>query len=149
MTVRRGVIGILERDGKLLLVRRAPGVARPGCWCFPGGHIERGENSRVAIQRELKEELDILVDPLDRLRSVRVGMKYVLAVWRVRHLAGRIRPAPAEISECRWATPAQARMLSPGLPSNDEVLAMLKQRHTRGGFAGDAAGRGSPGESDP
>jgi len=125
--VRRGVIGIIERPPReFLVIRRADGVAKPGYWCFPGGHLEPGENGRRAVQRELAEELGIEVAPLSRLGSVRVkDSNHILAVWRVRHVHGVLRPAPAEIAEIRWLSAAGIRMVSPALASNHRVLEML------------------------
>lgn len=124
--VRRGVIGILSRGATYLLVRRAPGIVRGGSWCFPGGHVERGETPRRAIQRELTEELGIKVAPTQRLGSLRLAdLKYVLAVWRVDHTGGRFQLARDEIAEAQWLTPQQIRVLRNGLPSNERVLEML------------------------
>lgn len=126
ITIKRGTIGILRRDGCYLMVRRAAGVTKAGYWCFPGGHLEPGENSRRAIKRELMEELGIDVEPTRRLGSLRVrDSGYILSVWLVEHRSGDLCPFPEEIAECRWVTPAGAREISPSLPSNDEVLRML------------------------
>ena len=37
-----GVVGVMQRDEKYLVIRRAAGVRAPGAWCFPGGTIEAG-----------------------------------------------------------------------------------------------------------
>ncbi|MGB2986614.1 MAG: NUDIX domain-containing protein [Phycisphaerae bacterium] len=123
----RGVVGILTRGPAYLMIRRAAGIAKGGYWCFPGGHVERGETPRQAIQRELAEELGIEVTPIERIGSVRVigANRYVLAVWRVRHVNGTLRIAESEIAEARWLTPSQVRAIRPSLPSNDRVLQML------------------------
>ena len=46
---------ILERDGKVLLVRRGtePGL---GLWSLPGGYVDRGEVVEEAAVREVWEE---------------------------------------------------------------------------------------------
>jgi 8-oxo-dGTP pyrophosphatase MutT (NUDIX family) len=126
---RRGVIGIVARDGgEYLVVRRAAAVRRGGCWCFPGGHIERGENSRVAIIREMMEELSLPVRPVRRLGAVRLlDSGYVLVVWLLESLGGCPTANPDEVAEARWLTIEGIRELSPTLPSNEEVLAMLER----------------------
>ncbi len=125
---RRGVIGIVARGGgEYLVVRRAAAVRRGGCWCFPGGHVERGENSRVAIVREMMEELALQVRPIHRLGAVRLrDSGYVLAVWLLEALDGPPVPNPAEVAEARWLTLEGIRALTPVLPSNEEVLARLR-----------------------
>ena len=52
------VAGILEKDGKYLLVR----MGYNNFYCLPGGHIELGEDSRSAAKRELEEEIGIEVE---------------------------------------------------------------------------------------
>jgi len=53
---------IIERDGKLLLTKRAGGEFK-GSWCIPGGHIELGETPKQAIIREIKEEVGLIFTP--------------------------------------------------------------------------------------
>lgn len=44
-----------DGEGRLLLVRH---TYMPG-WYFPGGGVNRGEPARVAVQRELREEIGL------------------------------------------------------------------------------------------
>jgi len=46
-------------EGKILLSRRRKGTHLAGLWEFPGGKLEAGESLSAALQREIKEELDI------------------------------------------------------------------------------------------
>jgi len=124
--VRRGVIGILLRGEEMLLIRRAAGVAKPGYWCFPGGHVEVSETPRQAVCRELREELGIEVFPKRRVGSVRVlDTRHLLAVWQVVHVSGEFRPACHEIADVCWMTAHAVRHLQMGLPSNERVLQLL------------------------
>ncbi len=53
---------VVERDGKLLLVRRGNRTFH-GYWCFPGGHAKTGETPGQAAQREASEEIgEVKVD---------------------------------------------------------------------------------------
>lgn len=48
-----------------LLVKRADTKKEhPGLWEFPGGYLEDGEEPREAAIRELKEETDIVAEPI-------------------------------------------------------------------------------------
>jgi len=103
-------------------------VAKGGRWCFPGGHVEPGETSRKAIQRELAEELGLVVRPVERLGAVQVvDAGYVLAVWRVDVIAGAMCPAPAEVSDVRWVRREEIGRIHPGLASNERVAEMLSR----------------------
>ena len=53
---------ILLRDGEFLLAQRPRGKVYAGYWEFPGGKVESGETLRQALQRELHEELGIVID---------------------------------------------------------------------------------------
>ena len=53
------VVGLIYRDGRLLVCQRHADSAFPLKWEFPGGKIEAGEAPVDALRRELKEELDI------------------------------------------------------------------------------------------
>lgn len=47
------VAGIVENDGKYLIVK----MNQNPFFCFAGGHVELFENTKDALERELKEEL--------------------------------------------------------------------------------------------
>jgi mutator protein MutT len=50
----------IERDGRLLMVRRALDPYA-GCWEWPGGYMELGETPAQAAIREIREELAVEV----------------------------------------------------------------------------------------
>jgi 8-oxo-dGTP diphosphatase len=51
-----------QADGKFLLASRPAGKPYAGYWEFPGGKIEAGESIRDALTRELREELNVVID---------------------------------------------------------------------------------------
>lgn len=55
------VVGaILENpNGDIFCAMRPKDKTFPGMWEFPGGKIEEGEESKRALEREIKEELNI------------------------------------------------------------------------------------------
>ena len=63
LTQTFGVVGaILERDGKILLVKETKEVAK-GLWSHPAGWIDVGENLIEAVKREVKEESGFDFEP--------------------------------------------------------------------------------------
>ena len=65
------VHAIVERDGALLLVRRAPHLLEGGKWGLPGGFLDRDESLSDGVLRELREETgwDGQVSALLRINS--------------------------------------------------------------------------------
>lgn len=57
-----GVHVVLERDGRVLLMRRAGTGFFDGLYSLPGGHVEPGESVRQAAVRELFEETGVRLD---------------------------------------------------------------------------------------
>ncbi|MBU3131035.1 (deoxy)nucleoside triphosphate pyrophosphohydrolase [Clostridium gasigenes] len=55
------VAGILQKDDKILIARKAPGKSLEGYFEFPGGKIEAGETPEESLVRELMEEMSIKV----------------------------------------------------------------------------------------
>ena len=53
---------VFDDDGKLLLVKRAPGATRSGLWSIPAGFVDYGEEIRNAAARELREETGLEAD---------------------------------------------------------------------------------------
>ncbi|MCQ4636061.1 (deoxy)nucleoside triphosphate pyrophosphohydrolase [Anaerovorax odorimutans] len=61
MKVVKVAAAIIKLDEKILVTQRGYGPFKGG-WEFPGGKIEKGESPREALVREIKEELDVLID---------------------------------------------------------------------------------------
>lgn len=54
---------VLKRDGQVLLALRQNTGYCDGQWGLPAGHVEAGESMTVALCREIREEIDIVLDP--------------------------------------------------------------------------------------
>jgi 8-oxo-dGTP diphosphatase len=57
--IKRVAAAFILQRGKILVCQRTRHQAFPLKWEFPGGKIEAGEQPRVALRRELEEELGI------------------------------------------------------------------------------------------
>ncbi|MFJ4778604.1 (deoxy)nucleoside triphosphate pyrophosphohydrolase [Streptomyces sp. NPDC088762] len=105
MTVRVVVGGALCHEGRLLAARRSAPPELAGRWELPGGKAEPGESVPEALVRELREELGVETEPLERIPGewpLKPGL--VLHVWTARLLSGV--PAPLEDhDELRWLAP--------------------------------------------
>ena len=58
---------IITIDGKILAVQRSRAMSLPMKWEFPGGKIEPAETEVECIKREIREELSIEIEVLQRL----------------------------------------------------------------------------------
>lgn len=57
-----GVHVVLEREGRILMMRRAGTGFFDGLYSLPGGHVEPGESLGAAGARELFEEVGVEVE---------------------------------------------------------------------------------------
>ncbi len=104
---RVGVALILEKDGKVLLVRRK-GAHGEGSWSTPGGHLEFGESPESCAIRETKEEVGVTAsDPkfaaLTNDVFKKEGKHYITIWMRSYNFTGLPYPAAAEeVAELGW-----------------------------------------------
>jgi len=111
---------VFDRDGRLLLVRRANPPAQ-GTWSIPGGRVEAGETDEQAVLRELAEETG-LTGIVGRLAGVVTrdglgGDTYVIRDFVVQ-VTGDAEPrAGDDAADVAWFTRADlaAAETSPGL----------------------------------
>ena len=100
---KRGVIAITRREEKFLVIRRGATVAAGGTICFPGGHIESGEEEHEAVVRECREELAAIVEPAACIWRSVSPWGTELAWWTVRLVGeGDLVPHPVEVAEILW-----------------------------------------------
>lgn len=98
-------VGVVRKNGRVLLTQRKNEGLLGGLWEFPGGKIATNEKSDVACIREIKEEvgLDVKIDRfLTRVRHAYTHFKIVLDVYLCRYLRGEVTlDGPTDY---RWVT---------------------------------------------
>jgi 8-oxo-dGTP diphosphatase len=109
MRLIRVAAGVIEdREGRVLVTRRPPGVHQGGLWEFPGGKLEQGETPKQGLIRELEEELGIQVRsarPLIRIRHDYGDRRVVLDVYRLKEFVGE--PHGREGQPLAWLYPGE------------------------------------------
>ena len=103
--MHRCAVGVLVREGKVLMVHRSPTRAwYPNVWDFPGGHIEPGESPGHALARELAEELGIDVAEPTAVPDIQVRQgNEELHVWFLHTWVGEpVNRQPNEHDDLRW-----------------------------------------------
>jgi mutator protein MutT len=114
------VAAVIERDGAFLVTRRQKGVHLAGMWEFPGGKIHPDETHVVALQREIREELDVDVDVGELvLYTAHSYSELTIALY---FYECRLRGAPQPMlgQEMRWVP--RNELASLGFPPADEEL---------------------------
>lgn len=99
----RIAIGIVERNGKVLLSQRKAEAHLGGFWEFPGGKIREGESAEQAVVREMREELGIGV----RVERFYARLEHEYPERRVELLAyvcalEEGKPTPLQSAACAW-----------------------------------------------
>lgn len=69
MKTVRVVAAVIIHENKVFATQRGYGAFKDG-WEFPGGKIEPSESPREALIREIREELDTDIEPLELLDTV-------------------------------------------------------------------------------
>ncbi len=99
---------IIRREGRILLLRRAPGQKHAGMWEFPGGKTEPGETPQACLERELAEELGIigktgahLMDSPYDYPGGSINLRAYEFDWQERDMELRVHDAAA------WCLPAE------------------------------------------
>jgi len=133
--IRQVVAAVIEKDGKVLVARRKPGLVAGGLWEFPGGKLETGETPERCLERELEEELGVSARAGDLLCSVPFASTltaFELLVYRTELLSDSFKLTDHD--EIRWQAPGdmdEALFSKPDRP----VVRMLAGRDEPGGPA--------------
>jgi isopentenyl-diphosphate delta-isomerase len=103
---------VYNAAGQLFLQKRSMAKDNdPGLWDSScSGHVDSGESYAVAAERELMEEIDLLVDePMEELFKIEAsaGTGWEFAVIYRTEDEGPFNLCPEEIDEGRWFTPEE------------------------------------------
>lgn len=121
------VVGAAILDGdRCLVARRGPSMSAPGRWEFPGGKVERGEDPRAALVREIREELgiEIAVGPLLG-RGIVAEPPICLDVYEASRTGGQ--PELREHQDTRWIAAVDIDQLD-WADADVPILAALRRR---------------------
>lgn len=98
------VTGLLVRDGKVLMCERRTDKIYPLHWEFPGGKVETGESLFEALQRELREELEIYCNSarlfFDDVMTYSNGITYHVTFFVTSSFVGE--PVNTEFNSIDW-----------------------------------------------
>ncbi|MFD7404805.1 MULTISPECIES: (deoxy)nucleoside triphosphate pyrophosphohydrolase [Streptomyces] len=131
MKERIVVVGAALFDGgRLLAARRSAPPELAGRYELPGGKVEPGEAPDAALVRELREELGVEAEAVERVPGEwDLKPPYVLHVWTARLRPGSPDPKPLEDhDELRWLAPGElwdVDWLDQDVPAVREVAARL------------------------
>jgi mutator protein MutT len=119
-------IGLVWKDGRLLIARRPEGVHLGGLWEFPGGKCEPGETPETCLLRELREEAGIEGVVIGRREAIEFSYperSVRLHPIDCRWLAGE--PRPAGCQDLRWVSPGELSGYE-FPPANAALIASLR-----------------------
>lgn len=101
---------LVWKGPRLLIARRPEEGLLGGLWEFPGGKVESGETPAEAAGREVREELGIEVEVLDKVAAIdhayshfRITLHLFHARWTEGALPSREDPSGSP----RWVLPAE------------------------------------------
>jgi len=119
---RRGVIAVVVREGRFLVIRRSRFVEKPRTYCFPGGTVESGESDQQTLQREMREELGVGARPLQQLWKNVTPWGVALTWWSAKLEDDHFVLCPEEVESVDWLTAEELRKLPDLLISNHYFL---------------------------
>jgi A/G-specific adenine glycosylase len=120
-------VGVVWHGDEILVAKRPPDGLLGGLWEFPGGKAQPGESLEAAVVREVGEELDIQVEPGEKIATVDHAYSHfeiTLHAFHCRYRSGT--PRPLRCQEFAWVRPADLdRYAFPA--ANRRVLAQLAE----------------------
>lgn len=113
---------LLNEQGEILLMHRNTEALKQ--WELPGGKLETGETPEQTVVRELKEELDVDVQPIDYLgfrefEDAGRTLKYHWFKCVIKH--GEPKPVEEKFDQLKYFS-FDELMDNPELSSNMKVL---------------------------
>lgn len=116
-----GVGLIADKNNRLLIALRPDNAMLGGLWEFPGGKQKENESIQNTVARELREELGVRVEVLEKFMDLKHAyshFKITLHAYWCRILNGE--PTPNTSQELRWVTISQLEEFA--FPKANKIL---------------------------
>ena len=87
-------VGVIRKDGRVLITRRKESGLLGGLWQFPGGKVQEGESPEEACRREIAEEVNLSVGVtgfITRVDHAYSHFRVAVDVFDCEYTAGEIR----------------------------------------------------------
>jgi ADP-ribose pyrophosphatase YjhB (NUDIX family) len=132
-----GVVGaILERDGKILLVKEAQKIDH-GKWSHPAGWIDVGENPIEAVKRDTKEESGFDFEPthilgiyslLRKGKEKELGaIPHAIKIIFIGNISDKqSKELHEDVSETKWFTPEEIYQMDSKTLRDVDIKEMVK-----------------------
>jgi len=120
-------VGVIIKDGKVLIGKRKESQMLGGLWEFPGGKMKPNEEITQTIEREIREEtaLEVQVDGfLCQVKHAYTHFKITMHAYLCTMRSGT--PTPISCDELQWVSLSELDQY-PFPKANHTVLAHLKQ----------------------
>lgn len=116
---------LLDSSGRVLITQRPAHKQLGGLWEFPGGKVELGESPELALARELKEELDLTVepdalDPFAFASHAYPDFHLLMPLYVATKFGGVMKLDPNSAQAAKWVHPTELRAQE--MPPADVVL---------------------------
>jgi ADP-ribose pyrophosphatase YjhB (NUDIX family) len=122
-----GVGAFLARGSDLLVVRKTYGPSK-GVWTIPSGYVERRESIIQTVEREVKEETNIVgrAGPILAVRNrVTETANDTFLVFRMDYVTGRPEPDRQEVSEAAFVPLSDLATSAESAPFTRAIVARL------------------------
>ncbi len=131
---REVAAALVIHAGRVLVQTRPAGRSWQGTWEFPGGKLEPGEEVRACAEREVLEEVGLVVTAGALLHDITweypgalVHVNFVLCTPHGAAAGGVPEARPLEAQSLCWAGPEDLQQLD-FLPANASLLPLLMAR---------------------
>lgn len=129
----RVTCALIEQYARVLVTQRSRNMPDPLLWEFPGGKMEEGETEEGCLVREIREELSLRIQPLQRMTPVLhpAGEAPTLELipYRCHYVGGTIQLL--EHRSYHWAHPhdlPKYDWCAPDLPLVAEYLRLIAEQ---------------------
>ena len=98
----RGVMCLIENDGRFLFVRNSYGK---GQWTLPGGRVKKRESFEEGVIREVREEVGIKIEKpilLGQYVNHKEGKTDTVSCFYCETASSNCKLDPIEIAEAKW-----------------------------------------------